>query len=157
MQINVSTYTGQPFVDFLQIVIKLNFGLLKTNPAGRWERGVNPWDLLTWDANTRMSCPGWGIGLLLFALLQQVSTKRSPKTQKKKRLKSQWSPRLTWSSQLKNFYRMLPIPSWSLRKICCNVVVKKCWRAYPGGYCHIWAIEVYAAVKGMVFKQFTLA
>ena len=26
----------------------------------------------------------------------------------------------------------------------------------PGGYCHIWAIEVCAAVKGMVFKQFTL-
>ena len=25
-----------------------------------------------------------------------------------------------------------------------------------GGYCHIWAIWVYAAVKGMVFKQFTL-
>ena len=25
-----------------------------------------------------------------------------------------------------------------------------------GGYCHIWAIEVCAAVKGMVFKQFTL-
>ena len=26
----------------------------------------------------------------------------------------------------------------------------------PGGYCHIWAIWVCAAVKGMVFKQFTL-
>ena len=26
----------------------------------------------------------------------------------------------------------------------------------PGGYCHIWAILVCAAVKGMVFKQFTL-
>ena len=27
-----------------------------------------------------------------------------------------------------------------------------------GGYCHIWAIyRVCAAVKGMVFKQFTLA
>ena len=25
-----------------------------------------------------------------------------------------------------------------------------------GGYCHIWAIKVCAAVKGMVFKQFTL-
>ena len=25
-----------------------------------------------------------------------------------------------------------------------------------GGYCHIWAIKVWAAVKGMVFKQFTL-
>ena len=25
-----------------------------------------------------------------------------------------------------------------------------------GGYYHIWAIEVCAAVKGMVFKQFTL-
>ena len=25
-----------------------------------------------------------------------------------------------------------------------------------GGYCHIWAIQVCAAVKGMVFKQFTL-
>ena len=25
-----------------------------------------------------------------------------------------------------------------------------------GGYCHIWAIGVCAAVKGMVFKQFTL-
>ena len=25
-----------------------------------------------------------------------------------------------------------------------------------GGYCHIWAIWVCAAVKGMVFKQFTL-
>ena len=24
------------------------------------------------------------------------------------------------------------------------------------GYCHIWAIKVCAAVKGMVFKQFTL-
>ena len=24
------------------------------------------------------------------------------------------------------------------------------------GYCHIWAIWVCAAVKGMVFKQFTL-
>ena len=26
----------------------------------------------------------------------------------------------------------------------------------PGGYCHIWAVLVCAAVKGMVFKQFTL-
>ena len=25
-----------------------------------------------------------------------------------------------------------------------------------GGYCHIWAIWVCAAVKGMVFKQFSL-
>ena len=25
-----------------------------------------------------------------------------------------------------------------------------------GGYCHIWVIQVRAAVKGMVFKQFTL-
>ena len=25
-----------------------------------------------------------------------------------------------------------------------------------GGDCHIWAIEVCAAVKGMIFKQFTL-
>ena len=25
-----------------------------------------------------------------------------------------------------------------------------------GGYCHIWAIWVCAAVKGIVFKQFTL-
>ena len=25
-----------------------------------------------------------------------------------------------------------------------------------GGYCHIWAIWVCAAVKGMIFKQFTL-
>ena len=25
-----------------------------------------------------------------------------------------------------------------------------------GGYCHIWAFLVCAAVKGMVFKQFTL-
>ena len=25
-----------------------------------------------------------------------------------------------------------------------------------GAYCHIWAILVCAAVKGMVFKQFTL-
>ena len=25
-----------------------------------------------------------------------------------------------------------------------------------GGHCHIWAISVCAAVKGMVFKQFTL-
>ena len=25
-----------------------------------------------------------------------------------------------------------------------------------GGYCHMWAIWVFAAVKGMVFKQFTL-
>ena len=25
-----------------------------------------------------------------------------------------------------------------------------------GGYCHIWAIKVCAAVKGMVFKQFSL-
>ena len=25
-----------------------------------------------------------------------------------------------------------------------------------GGYCHVWAIWVCAAVKGMVFKQFTL-
>ena len=25
-----------------------------------------------------------------------------------------------------------------------------------GGYCHLWAIWVCAAVKGMVFKQFTL-
>ena len=24
-----------------------------------------------------------------------------------------------------------------------------------GGYCHIWAIQVYPAVKGIVFKQFT--
>ena len=34
------------------------------------------------------------------------------------------------------------------------------WRtgSHPGGggYCHIWAIWVCAAVKGMVFKQFTL-
>ena len=28
--------------------------------------------------------------------------------------------------------------------------------SFPGGYCHIWAIKVCAAVKGMVFKQFTL-
>ena len=28
---------------------------------------------------------------------------------------------------------------------------------FPGeGYCHIWAIRVRAAVKGMLFKQFTL-
>ena len=26
----------------------------------------------------------------------------------------------------------------------------------PGGYCHIWAVWVCAAVKGMIFKQFTL-
>ena len=26
-----------------------------------------------------------------------------------------------------------------------------------GGHCHIWAIKVFAAVKGTVFKQFTLA
>ena len=25
-----------------------------------------------------------------------------------------------------------------------------------GGYCHIWAIQVCAAVKGMVLKQVTL-
>ena len=25
-----------------------------------------------------------------------------------------------------------------------------------GGYCHTWAIQVCAAVKGIVFKQFTL-
>ena len=25
-----------------------------------------------------------------------------------------------------------------------------------GGYCHIWAIKLCAAVKGMVFEQFTL-
>ena len=25
-----------------------------------------------------------------------------------------------------------------------------------GGYCHMWTIWVYAAVKGMVFKQITL-
>jgi len=33
-------------------------------------------------------------------------------------------------------------------------------RCRPGGGgtdCHIWAIEVCAAVKGMVFTQFTLA
>ena len=33
------------------------------------------------------------------------------------------------------------------------------WLIIPpggGGYCHIWAIWVCAAVKGMVFKQFTL-
>ena len=29
-------------------------------------------------------------------------------------------------------------------------------KAPGGGYCHIWAIQVCAAVKGMVFKQFTL-
>ena len=31
-------------------------------------------------------------------------------------------------------------------------------QSIPGGgvYCHIWAIWVCAAVKGMVFKQFTL-
>ena len=29
-------------------------------------------------------------------------------------------------------------------------------RGGGGGYCHIWAIWVCAAVKGMVFKQFTL-
>ena len=28
--------------------------------------------------------------------------------------------------------------------------------AFPGVDCHIWAIQVCAAVKGMVFKQFTL-
>ena len=26
----------------------------------------------------------------------------------------------------------------------------------PGGYDHIWAIQLSAAVKGMVFKQFSL-
>ena len=31
-----------------------------------------------------------------------------------------------------------------------------CLRAREAGYCHIWAIEVCAAVNGMVFKQFTL-
>ena len=30
-------------------------------------------------------------------------------------------------------------------------------RGGGGGYCHIWAIYVCAAVKGMVFKQFVLA
>ena len=29
-------------------------------------------------------------------------------------------------------------------------------RGRGGGYCHIWAIWVCAAVKGMVFKQFSL-
>ena len=29
-------------------------------------------------------------------------------------------------------------------------------QAGGGGYCHIWAVLVCAAVKGMVFKQFTL-
>ena len=30
------------------------------------------------------------------------------------------------------------------------------WDCGGGGYCHIWAFLVCAAVKGMVFKQFTL-
>ena len=37
--------------------------------------------------------------------------------------------------------------------------LKKLARPLPGGgegYCHIWAILVCAAVKGMVSKQFTL-
>ena len=29
-------------------------------------------------------------------------------------------------------------------------------RSRGGGYCHVWAIYVCAAVKGMVFKQLTL-
>ena len=29
-------------------------------------------------------------------------------------------------------------------------------RAGGGGYCQIWAIKVFAAVKGMVFKKFTI-
>ena len=39
-------------------------------------------------------------------------------------------------------------------KLVKRMSTKKC--AGGGGYCHIWAIEVCAAVKGMVFKQFTL-
>ena len=43
-----------------------------------------------------------------------------------------------------------------------DIVIETEWHrsAVPrggGGYCHIWAIWVCAAVKGMVFKQFTLA
>ena len=36
-------------------------------------------------------------------------------------------------------------------------LVSSCYlRGGGGGYCHIWAIQVCAAVKGMVFKQFTV-
>ena len=35
------------------------------------------------------------------------------------------------------------------------IVLDSYW-VRPRGYCHIWPIEVCAAVKGMVFKQFTL-
>ena len=38
----------------------------------------------------------------------------------------------------------------NLRGGGCNLIPR-------GGYCHIWAISVCAAVKGMVFKQFILA
>ena len=37
-----------------------------------------------------------------------------------------------------------------------SAVAARLLRARGGGYCHIWAIWVCAAVKGMVFKQFTL-
>ena len=38
---------------------------------------------------------------------------------------------------------------------CVCVCVCVCGRG-GGGYCHMWAIYVCAAVKGMVLKQFTL-
>ena len=36
------------------------------------------------------------------------------------------------------------------------VMTYSVWLDPGGGYCHIWVIWVCAAVKGMVFKQFTL-
>ena len=39
----------------------------------------------------------------------------------------------------------------------CKADFRSSYGKTPGGYCHIWAIQVCAAVKGMVFKQFTLA
>ena len=37
-----------------------------------------------------------------------------------------------------------------------HFLFEESFREDPGGYYHIWAIWVCAAVKGMVFKQFTL-
>ena len=54
-------------------------------------------------------------------------------------------------------------PSGSKNQECIDLVTvleailtSRQLREKPGGYYHIWAIQVCAAVKGMVFLQFTL-
>ena len=63
------------------------------------------------------------------------------------------------------FYRFLPLGNAILSNLAKNTGssdVKGTGRSEMtevtpgGGYCHIWTIWVCAAVKGIVFKQFTL-